>query len=119
VIHWNAEGVLNKQTDMQHVLLENIITICCIQETHLQPNKSFKVRGYQCFRSDRIGRSKGGILTLIRNNIDAIQTTTHMDDSEIQVLNLKKKDFHMKLLKTITMLLATSTVIHRAGDMTT
>ena len=72
---------------------------------------SFKVRGYQSFRSDGIGRSKGGILTLVRNNIDAIQTTTHMDDSEVQVLNLKKKDFHM--------LLAASTVIHRAGDMAT
>ena len=82
VVHWNAEGVHNKQTDLQHVLHENNITICCIQETHLQPNKSFKVRGYQCFRSDRIGRSKGGILTMVRNNIDAIQTTTHMDDSE-------------------------------------
>ena len=71
---------------------------------------------------------------MVRNNIDAIQTTTHMDDSEFEVLNLKKKDFHMKLvnqmtkrcplmldqlLKTITLLLATSTVIHRAGDMTT
>jgi len=42
--------------------------------------------------------SKGGILTVVRNNIDAIQTTTHMDDSEFQVLNLKKKDFHMKLV---------------------
>ena len=97
-MHWNAEGVLNKETDMKHVLHENNITICCIQETHLQPKRSFKVRGYKCFRSDKIGRSKGGILTLVRNNIDAIQTTTHMNASEFQVLNLKKKDFHMKLV---------------------
>ena len=48
---------------------------------------------------------------MVRNNIDAIQTTTHMDDSEVQVLNLKKKDVHM--------LLAASTVIHIAGDMAT
>ena len=40
----------------------------------------------------------GGILTLVRNNIDAIQTTPHMDDSEFQVMNLKKKDFHVKLV---------------------
>ena len=39
VMYWNAEGVLNKQTDLQHVLHENNITICCIQETHLQPKK--------------------------------------------------------------------------------
>ena len=35
---------------------------------------------------------------MVRSNIGAIQTTTHMDDSEFQVLNLKKKDFHMKLV---------------------
>ena len=35
---------------------------------------------------------------MVRNNIDAIQITTHMDDSEFQVLNLKKKDFQMKLV---------------------
>jgi len=37
-------------------------------------------------------------LILVRINIDAIQTTTHMDDSEFQVLNVKKKDFYMKLV---------------------
>ena len=35
---------------------------------------------------------------MVSNNIHAIQTTTHMDDSEFEVLNLKKKDFHMKLV---------------------
>ena len=41
---------------------------------------------------------EGSYPHLVRNNIDAIQTTTHMDDSEFQVLNLKKKDFHVKLV---------------------
>ena len=35
---------------------------------------------------------------MVRNNICAIQTTTLMDDSEFHVLNLKKKDFHMRLV---------------------
>ena len=35
---------------------------------------------------------------MVRNNIDAIQTTTYMDDSEFPVLNQKKKDFHMKMV---------------------
>ena len=57
MMHWNAEGVLNKQTYLQ---------IRCIQETHLQPKHSFKVRGYQCFRSDRIGRNNIDIQTINR-----------------------------------------------------
>ena len=74
------------------------LSVASKKHMYLKPKTSFKVRGYQCFRSDIIGRSKGGILTLVRNNIDAIQTTSHMDDSEFHVLNLKKKDFHMKLV---------------------
>ena len=64
---------------------------------------------------------------MVRNNIDDIQTTTHMDDSEFQVLNLKKKDFHMKLVnlystndKALSLnALPAVELIHRAGDMTT
>ena len=69
---------------------------------------------------------------MVRNNIDAIQTTTHMDDSEFQVLNLKKKlvnlyapndkALSLNALPAVEdhyLLLVTSTVIHRAGDMTT
>ena len=54
---------------------------------------------------------------MVRNNIDAIQTATHMDDSEFQVLNLKKKDFHMKLVNLYSP--NDKAVIHRAVDMTT
>ncbi|XP_052268657.1 uncharacterized protein LOC127870037 [Dreissena polymorpha] len=54
------------------------------------------VRGYQSFRCDREGSKKGGILTLVRNNINAVQTKTHMDDSEFQVLSLRKNDFNLK-----------------------
>jgi len=58
VMHWNAEGVFNKKAELEHTLHEENINVCCIQETHLQPTKSFKIRGYQCFRNDRVGRKK-------------------------------------------------------------
>ena len=89
IMHWNAESVMNKKTELEHILHEENINICCIQETHLQSNKYFKVRGYQCFRSDRTDRSKGGVLTLVRNNINACLIDTHMEDSEYQVMEIK------------------------------
>ncbi|KAK7101835.1 hypothetical protein V1264_020159 [Littorina saxatilis] len=97
VMHWNAESILNKKTELEHILHEKNINICCIQETHLTPQKSFKVRGYQCLRSDRTDRSKGGILTLIRNNINACLIETHMEDSEYQVIRIQTKtsEFHL------------------------
>ena len=50
---------------------------CCIEETHLQPNKFFKVSGYQCFRSHTTDQSKGRVLTLVTSNINACLIHTH------------------------------------------
>jgi exonuclease III len=60
----------------------SIFFICCIQETHLQDDKSFKIRGYQVFRSDRKERKKGGVMTLVRNNINARETKQYMEEAE-------------------------------------
>ena len=97
IMHWNAESVMNKKTELEHILHENI-NICYIQETHLQSNKYFKVRGYQCFRSDRTDRSKGGVLTLVKNNINACLIDTYMKDSEYRVLEIKADAAHIKLV---------------------
>ena len=88
VKHWNAVGV-------QHVLHERSINICCIQKTHLQSCKSFKIRGYQCFRIARSGRHKGWILRCIRNNIHACETAVHMEGAEYHaILRLVGNNIH-------------------------
>ena len=82
IMQWNAEGVTNKKEELQNFLHQNNISICCIQETHLQEGKPFKIRGYQAFRSDRKGRRKGGVMTLVRNNICARETERFMEEAE-------------------------------------
>ena len=47
IMQWNAEGVIRKKTELEHILKKENIDICCIQETHLQKDKRFRVRGYQ------------------------------------------------------------------------
>ena len=72
VMQWNAEGLMRKKTGLEHIMNKDKIDISCIQETHLQKDKTFKVGGYQCFRTDRGGdRKEGGIITLIKSNINA------------------------------------------------
>jgi ribonuclease HI len=97
-MQWNAEGVFNKKTELEHTLFEKKVSVCCIQETHLQSNKAFKIRGYQAFRSDREGRHKGGILTLVRNNISACQTEVYMEGAEYQKLKIKSGSMEMNIL---------------------
>ena len=60
IMHWNAEGVRNKKSDLQHFLTAHKIDICCIQETHLNKDLRFSIRGYEPFRADRENTTKGG-----------------------------------------------------------
>ena len=73
IMHWNSEGIRNKKQDLQVFLKENNIDICCIQETHLNDNHRFSVRGYETFRLDRTSGHKGGVVTLIKNTIAAAE----------------------------------------------
>ena len=82
ILHWNAEGVSNKKKELQEFLHENNVKISCIQETHLQDGKSFKIRGYQVFRSNRKERKNGGVITLVRNNINARETKQYIEEAE-------------------------------------
>ena len=71
-MQWNAEGLVKKKTELEHLIKRESIDICCIQETHLKKDKSFKMRGHQCIRTDRGGeRKKGGVLTLVKSYINA------------------------------------------------
>ena len=99
VMQWNAEGVFHKKDELQHLLLNKDIDICCIQETHLKEGKNFKIRGYQKpFRLDRADRTKGGVLTLVRNNLHAIVVNTHLDGAEYQYLKVQSKSKEVSLI---------------------
>ena len=99
VMQWNAEGVFRKEDELQHLLLNKDIDICCIQETHLKEGKNFKIRGYQKpFRLDRPDRSKGGVLTLVRNTLHAIEVSTHLDGAEYQCLKVRSKSKEVTLV---------------------
>ena len=66
ILQWNAEGIMNKKNILRNRLFEEDIDIACIQETHLNPNNMFSIRGYQpAFKVDREGRHKGGVLILV------------------------------------------------------
>ena len=41
-MQWNAEGVIRKKTELEHILKKENIDICCIQETHLPKDKRFR-----------------------------------------------------------------------------
>ena len=101
ILQWNAEGVFNKKVPLTDRLHKEDVDVACIQETHLNTNHRFSIRGYQTFRLDREGRHKGGVLILVRNNSAASdfkvdtnqQAEIHgvkitVDNSAINIFNL-------------------------------
>ena len=99
IMQWNAEGVFHKEDELRNLLAQKDIDICCIQETHLTEQKNFKIRGYQKpFRLDRPNRHKGGILTLVRNNVHAVEGCTHLDGAEYQCLKVRTKTSELNLV---------------------
>ena len=65
ILQWNAEGIFHKKTPLKARLENEKISIACIQETHLNPENRFTIRGYQAFRMDRTGH-KGGVMILVK-----------------------------------------------------
>ena len=87
IMHWNAAGGINapeKKVPLTERLNAEEIDIACLQETHLKSESRFGIRGYQVFRKDRIDRTKGGVLILVKNDIPAkeVQVSTS-DQAEI------------------------------------
>uniref|UniRef100_A0A0B7BXN0 Endonuclease/exonuclease/phosphatase domain-containing protein n=1 Tax=Arion vulgaris TaxID=1028688 RepID=A0A0B7BXN0_9EUPU len=37
-----------KKKQLENILYQKEISVCCIQETHIQESKQFKIQGYQC-----------------------------------------------------------------------
>ena len=103
-MQWNAEGVnskkdaYSKKMELENILYQKEVSICCIQETHLIPGQAFKIRGYQCHRSDRRDRRKGGILTRVRNNIDAHPTQEYMEGAEFHALQIRTNSTEFSLI---------------------
>ena len=86
ILQWNAEGLQHKKQALTTVLNREKIDIACIQETHLNERIRFSMRGYQCFRKDRKERHKGGIITLVKNDIAANEVET---DENIEMQGIK------------------------------
>ena len=88
VAQWNAEGISRKKTGTTKISLYTHIDVVCIQETHLNPENRFCIRGYETFRLDRQGH-KGGIITCVKNSL----ASTEIERSAGNTENLTIKIF--------------------------
>lgn len=77
VLHWNANGIKNKQTEFQHFMQKHKIDIALINETHLKPNVTINIPNYYTYKTDRETTKGGGTAVLIKTQIKHTQVHTH------------------------------------------
>ncbi|RUS68475.1 hypothetical protein EGW08_023763 [Elysia chlorotica] len=98
ILQWNAEGIYNKKIPLTERLQQENIDIACIQESHLKENQRFTIRGYQTFRSDREGRTKGGVAILVRNSIPTQEFAVNTSNqAEIHGVTIKADNQHIQI----------------------
>ena len=76
-IYANIRGLFPKSNQSKIPYLENLASMSnapfiCITESHLNPNildAEIQMKNYSLFRSDRIGRSHGGVCIYVRNDL--------------------------------------------------
>ena len=96
ILQWNAEGLVKTKTELGNILKKKSIDICCIQETHIKRDKTFTMREYQCIRTNRAeDRNNGGVLTLVKSNINAYLGVAQQTplDTKLSKLKQKRKKF--------------------------
>ena len=69
-VNWNANDIKSKKSTIIKFLSRHKIDIACITETHLKNTDSFKINGYNIYRTDRDSiHSLGGVITIIKKII--------------------------------------------------
>ena len=109
-IHLNAQSMFLKMSELRILAKENKPAVLSITETWLNDsftNESIKIEGYNIVRRDRIGRSAGGVLMYIREDLSFNPRTDLQND------NLE--DIYVELLLNKTKPIITGTC-YRAPD---
>ena len=61
VLHWNAQGLRARSTELLHFLLSHPVDLIFIQESNLNSSSSFRIPGFSALRSDRIHSRSGNL----------------------------------------------------------
>jgi len=79
IMQWNANGITAHMNELKQFLASiegDQPHVICIEETFLKPGKSLNIPGYDIFRKDRLNAFGGGVATLVKNSISAMQVDT-------------------------------------------
>lgn len=96
ITQWNIRSINSNRDNLINMIRKTSPDIILLNETWLKPNYNFKITNYDIIRKDR-NDGKGGIATLIRNNLiyEEIKLN-HINPSDpCQILIIKIKELNV------------------------
>lgn len=94
ICHWNANGIKEKASDLEHFMAEHDVDIMLLNETKLMSNKKPPyIQGFKHYRRDRPGRDHnknpgGGVMIYVKTEIKA-QELLPTINSDMEVIGIK------------------------------
>lgn len=76
--------------------------IISVNETNLEMNTPFYLKGYNIFRNDRVGKSGGGVLLAVKENIKSREIFNKtIDNNEIVAIEIETKSYGHILIASL------------------
>ena len=99
IMQWNCNGLMAHGNELKQHISSSCgkYDIICLQETFLKPTKQFTIPGYRNIRRDRQEGAKGGLMTLVKENL-VFSDQIFPNDIEAIVVKLKLKDTHLNIV---------------------
>lgn len=89
IMHWNANGIRNKISELKNILSQLKVDIILINETKLKSSTKFYVSGYRCIRKERDNDGNGGgVAILIKDDINFSQVLLNLESFEAVAIKL-------------------------------
>eukprot|EP00111_Clytia_hemisphaerica_P019322 TCONS_00057045-protein len=84
----NFQSIWGKKENLQKLLYDHNIDVVLGSETHIDPSigdSDILPNGYRAFRNDRLHKSGGGVIIIVKNSLFAVEAAKSKDSESISV----------------------------------
>lgn len=98
IMHWNANGIIAKMTELLNFVAEHNPDFIMLNETHTKPTNKITIPNYQTYKCDRITHQGGGSAILAHRkyitSVFNISSKDNIDETSI-VLQLDNSNYKL------------------------
>lgn len=92
IAFWNADGLKDKKTELEHFLRTHEIDLALISETRLTKDNKISIQGYTIIRKDRVNNTPhGGVAIIKKNSISSHTLDLQAETIEVVAIQINRE----------------------------